>query len=369
MALLERRLIRHVNWTPVICGAILNIVGLLSIYSATANSVPGSPFYYLKRQLIAVITGAVIAFVLFRMDYTILRQRRREIYAATLVLLVAVLIFGQRVNGAKSWIPLGAFTFQPAEFAKLAVIIMLAHLLEGIDEYATWRDMLPAFVAVGVPMALVLVQPDLGTTLVFGAILLGMMFMAGVPRRVQQTVIGAGLAAMPIAYLFVLKEYQRKRLLVFLNPYQDSLNYGYNVIQSMIAVGSGRFFGRGYLNGTQGHLNFLPEHHTDFIFAVFAEEWGFLGCIALLGVFGWLLWNAARSLMYMRDRFAMLMATGIISMWLFHILENVGMATGIMPITGIPLPFLSYGGTAEWVNMAALGILVNVQTRKTRPLF
>ncbi len=369
MVILERRLIRHVNWTALICGLLLNLIGLLTIYSATSNSVAGDPWYYVRRQLLWMLGGAAVGLLLFRLDYDVLRQRRHYLYFGIIALLLAVLVVGRQINGARSWIPLGAFALQPAEFAKLSLIVMLAHTLDGIDERAGWRQLVPSFAAVGLPAALVLLQPDLGTVLVFGAITFGMLYLAGVNRRILLSLVGLALIAIPLAYFFALKEYQRQRLLIFLNPYRDSLGYGYNVIQSMIAVGSGRFFGRGYLQGTQGHLQFLPEHHTDFIFSVFAEEWGFLGSLVLVGTYGWLLWDAVHSLYQARDRFGMLLVGGIVSMWLFHILENIGMATGIMPVTGIPLPFMSYGGSAELVNMAALAILVNVQTRKSKPLF
>jgi rod shape determining protein RodA len=216
---------------------------------------------------------------------------------------------------------------------------------------------------------LIMLQPDLGTALVFIAILFAMLYMSGVPAKHLLVLLLIGAAASPIAYTYGLKEYQRQRLLIFLDPYKDPTGFGYNVIQSTIAIGSGRLFGKGFLAGSQTQLNFLPEHHTDFIFSVVGEEWGFIGAVVVLALFFTIVWRGLRTAAEARDMYGTLVATGLTTMFLFHVLINVGMNMSAMPVTGIPLPFLSYGGTSLMTNLMAVGIMLNIQARRQKILF
>ncbi|NLN19003.1 MAG: rod shape-determining protein RodA [Firmicutes bacterium] len=369
MAIVEKRLVKRINW--ILVGGVLAIlcIGLFTLYSATRHAT-SDPFYYVKRQLIAVAIGTVGAIIVFRTDYHIYRLYTRHFYWAAVGSLLLVLLIGRRAGGAQSWFRLGAFQLQPSEFAKLAFIFVLADQLESHQGgFERIRDFLPILISAAVPLGLVILQPDLGTALVFAFILMAMLFVVGVPARVFGTMAAVVIPILPLAYHFVLRPYQRLRLLIFLNPWADRLGAGYNVIQSSIAIGAGRFFGKGYLRGTQAQLRFLPAHHTDFIFSVFAEENGFVGCVILLGLFLLIFLDTVRRLPTSYDRYGMFLTTGLLAMWTFHVFENVGMALGVMPVTGIPLPFVSYGGSAMIVNLTAVGLVANVQARRSGVLF
>ncbi|HQD40669.1 MAG TPA: rod shape-determining protein RodA, partial [Bacillota bacterium] len=277
---------------------------------------------------------------------------------------------GREVNGAKSWLYIGPMGMQVAELAKLGVIISLAQYLSQKEELDTWQSLFGALVMVGIPMLLILLQPDFGTAMVFVGIAFGMLYMAGARPAHLAILAAIGIfVVLPLGYFFILKPYQKMRLLIFLNPYQDARGYGYNIIQSMIAVGSGRLFGEGILQGRQGQLNFLPEHHTDFIFPVIAEESGFIGCLLVLGLFFYVLWRILHVISEARDLYSILICTGVFSMFLFHILVNIGMTIGIMPITGIPLPFISYGGSSLMANLMCVALVLNVHMRRQKILF
>lgn len=369
MAILEKRLVKRVNWNLVAAVAALLTVGLIALYSASRN-VTSDPLFFIKRQLLAIILGLFGAVLAFRTDYRIYRHYTRQFYWTAVGSLVLVFFVGRRGGGALSWFRVGGFQIQPAEFAKLAFILVMADRLERHQEgFEHVRDFLPILVCAALPTVLVVLQPDLGSALVFAAITISMLFVAGVPGVVFARMSAVILPLLPLVYRFALRPYQRRRLTIFLNPWEDRLGAGYNVIQSSIAVGAGRFFGKGYLKGTQAQLQFLPAHHTDFIFSVFAEETGFVGSILLLGLFLWLLLDAVKKLPMSYDRYGLLIVTGLISMWAFHVVENVGMAIGVMPITGIPLPFVSYGGSAMLVNLTAVGLVANVQARRSGVLF
>jgi rod shape determining protein RodA len=369
VAIVEKRLVKRVNWNLV--GGVLAIlcIGLFTLYSASRHAT-SDPFYYVKRQMVAIAIGLTGATIAFRTDYHIYRHYTRHFYWAAVGSLILVLLIGRRAGGAQSWFRLGAFQLQPAEFAKLAFIFVLADQLEshqaGFDRI---RDFLPILISTAVPFGLVMIQPDLGSALVFAAILISMLFVVGVPGRVFGSMAAIVLPILPLVYHFALRPYQKLRLTIFLNPWADRLGAGYNVIQSSIAVGAGRFFGKGYLKGTQAQLRFLPAHHTDFIFSVFAEEAGFVGCVVLLGLFLWVFLDTVKRLPTSYDRYGMLLTTGLLAMWAFHVFENIGMALGVMPVTGIPLPFVSYGGSAMIVNLTAVGLVANVQARRSGVLF
>jgi rod shape determining protein RodA len=366
--MLPRRLLRNLDPYLLAATALLVAVGLVMVYSTTRSG--AHPFLFVRSQILHVIAGVLVGVVLVVVDYRTLAAGARGLYIANVVFLAAVLVFGRSTLGAQRWISLGPFgQFQPSEFAKLAIIVTLArHLSLRPGPYTSFRDLLPFLAHIGVPMVLIFRQPDLGTALVYGAILLGMLYAGGVRRR-DLVALGAGTLALGPILWHVLKDYQRRRLLVFLDPGVDPLGAGYGIIQSKIAVGSGMLWGKGLFAGTQNVLQFVPEHHTDFIFSVIGEELGLVGSLLLLGLF--LLWlsRGLRIAALALDRFGALASVGIVSMVAFHVFVNIGMTVGIMPITGIPLPFISYGGSALMTMLWATALLLNIGMRHQKILF
>jgi rod shape determining protein RodA len=368
--MLNRRLLRNLDFILITVTAALIVVSLIFIGSATHINTPGEDrYWYVQRQGVFALINALIVFGLLHFDYKSLNKYANFLYIFNLFMLLAVMFVGQSALGAQRWIQIGPISIQPSEFSKLIMIISLASLLDKrFGQLNTWREIVPVFFYVGVPFLLVLKQPDLGTSLVFMAILFGMIFVAGIPSRMLFTIIGAGMAFMPIFWHF-LKDYQKMRLTVFLDPNVDPLGSGYHIIQSKIAIGSGMLTGKGLFGGTQSQLNFLPENHTDFIFAVIGEEIGFIGSLLVLLLYFILLYRGLKIAGAARDNFGTLLAVGITSMMAFHVLVNVGMTAGIMPVTGIPLPLMSYGVSALTTNLISLGILLNIYMRRQKILF
>lgn len=376
--MLNRRLLKSLDYTFLFVVLLILGLSLLILSSATAN-IGTDPLFYVKKQVLWIGLGLVAVCVMLSFDYAKLLRCERVIYGLVIVSLAAVLFIGHASRGARQWIPLGPFLLQPSEFGKILMVICFAsYLVRRQGELQRFRDLLPCFLYFSVPLLLVLAQPDLGTGLVFVAILFGMLFLAGARPLLLFGLLGGGLAALalalalhfsPLQLPLPLKEYQIARLVVFINPYRDPQGAGYHIIQSLVAIGSGGLLGKGLYRGSQVQLNFLPEHHTDFIFSVVGEELGFLGAGFLLFLYFNLLNRTLQVAFQSRDLFGRLLVGGIVSMWLFHILENVGMTIGLMPITGIPLPFLSYGGSFMLTNMIALGLILNVHLRREKILF
>jgi len=357
-----RRFLRHLD--VLLLGAVVALVGfgLVMVYSST--HVSSLPFLYVRSQGLHLAVGVAIGLLLLVVDYRVFASGARALYVLNLLLLAAVLVAGRTSLGAQRWIPLGPLgQFQPSEMAKIVIVLTLAkHMADRPGPYRSVWSLLPFLGHVAVPMVLIFKQPDLGTALVYGAIFVGMLYAAGARRRDLATLGGAALVVAPI-FWHLLKEYQRRRLLAFVHPSLDPLGSGYGIIQSKIAVGSGLVWGKGLFEGTQGVLRFVPEHHTDFIFSVIGEEVGFVGSMLLLGLFLLFVWRGLHIAAVARDRFGGLVAVGIVSMVAFHVFVNVGMTVGIMPITGIPLPFISYGGSALMAMVWATAILLNVGMR------
>lgn len=362
---------------------------LLVLSTASLNVIKSQPYFYVKAQAMWIATGIVIAVIVAAIDYQKFRRFSWWIYGLNLALLAAVFAFGTAAKGAQRWIPVTAsFNIQPSEFAKVFIIITLADFLaKRQGKLNRFRDFIPPFLFVAVPMALIFKQPDLGTTLVIAAIFVGMMFIAGAnPWKFGGLLLGGALIVgvalwfhfstnLPGFLKFVqglplpMKDYQLKRLTIFMNPMADTSGDGYHIIQSIWAIGSGGLWGKGYRQGTQGQLNFLPEHHTDFIFSVIGEEFGFIGTITLLFLFAIFLLRAISIAMKSKDLYGMLVGSGVVCMFVFHILVNIGMTSGIMPVTGIPLPLISYGGSTMWTNMAGVGLLLSINLRRQRLMF
>ncbi|MBE3578136.1 MAG: rod shape-determining protein RodA [Limnochordales bacterium] len=377
--MLERRLLRHIDWYLVGLVSLLVAVGMLAIFSATHRGLPGirvGPYYFLIRQAAAAVVGVILAGLALMVDYRRLADWARPLYAGAVVALLFVLVT-EAISGASSWIRLGSLSIQPSEPAKLVLIIVLARYLEAHPPEGRWRDLWVPFLITGLLLLLLLLQPDFGTAIVFVGILFGMLFVAGANPVHLAVVAGSGIGLMVLAAYLVLHgvdlklihDYQIRRLLVFLNPYQDATGDGYNVIQSMIAVGSGGLTGKGLFSGSQTQLSFLPARHTDFIFSVVGEELGFIGATSVLVLFFLLLWRAVQVMQMAKDVFGLLICAGIVSMLTVHLLVNVGMTVGLMPVTGIPLPFLSYGGSSLVTNLVAVALLLNVEMRRHKILF
>lgn len=333
---------------------------VLALGSAAIFSASGAGRVEFVHQVIYIAIGfAVLSYFAFT-DYRSLGRLYGLTYLAMMVLLLLVRVAGHQALGAQRWIYLGFFELQASEISKLLVIIVLARFF--YERQPRIRSFSTYLVGVGLmapPTLLILVQPDLGTAIVFTALFFGMAFMAGVPARYMLLTVGLTAAALPLI-IGRLHSYQQKRLVTFFNPGSDPQGAGYNILQAKIAVGSGGFFGKGFLTGTQGQLGFVPSRVTDFIFAIFSEEWGFIGALILLALFTVLLLRVMRASHLARDGFGTLLAFGIGTMIFFQVVVNVGMNLGVMPVVGIPLPFISYGGSSMLTNLAAIGIVQSI---------
>jgi rod shape determining protein RodA len=297
-------------------------------------------------------------------DYRQLDRQAIVVYAVTIAALLAVPIIGDVGGGSRRWIRLGPVSIQPSEFMKLGVVVMLAHqLARTTTKRLNLFDAFPALLVTAVPAAIILAQPDLGTAVHIGLIAATMLLIAGVRLRWFLVLATPVVALAPFLWGF-LKEYQQKRILMFLDPTQDPLGAGYHVIQSTIAVGSGMMHGKGFLMGTQNHLDFLPEQHTDFVFSVFAEEWGFVGAAGLMAIYLAMLLRGLVIAGRARDRFGILLCVGVLATIFWQLVVNVGMTTGVMPVVGITLPFVSYGGSSLLMLLLGVGLVMNVSMRR-----
>ncbi|MDN5325655.1 MAG: rod shape determining protein RodA [Moorella sp. (in: firmicutes)] len=376
----ERRLWRNLDYYFVGGVIALLAIGLVVLNSASANVMP-DPYYFVKKQLIWILFGLVGLVAVLSIDYEQLKHYHLPLYALNIIMLAAVALVGHEAKGAQRWINLGFFLLQPSEFAKTITVITLACFLDKRQgKLNCWQDLVIPFLYVAVPLVLILKQPDLGTALVLLAILFGMLYVSGANWKLLLIIFGGGLLLTGLA-LFAhfhfglplpLQDYQMRRLVVFLNPYNDGkggTGEGYHVIQSQIAIGSGGWWGVGLHQGSQVQLNFLPEAHTDFIFSVVGEELGFVRTLGIIALYFLILYRMVRIAGQAKDMFGALLVGGVASMFAFHILVNIGMTTGIMPVTGIPLPLFSYGGSAMLANMLALGLVLNVNLRRQKILF
>lgn len=344
--------------TIIICVIFLNILSLMSLYSSLhqAGEFKEQAIFY--KQIIWIAISWAFLIIFSFISYRFYFDLSFILYGLNLVLLIFVIVFGKRIMGAQRWLDIGFFNFQPSELSKIAVIFILARFF-SYPEKSFLRVVLFPFALVMINVFLIFKQPDLGTA----SILLFLFFMLGFFSKVRKRyfifLLIGGLLFSPFAGKF-LKSYQRKRLTVFLNPNVDPLGAGYTIIQSKIAIGSGKIFGKGFLSGTQNQFNFLPERHTDFIFTVIAEEWGLAGCLFLLSIYYLLLRKISQGLSKIRDPFAQILSLGISSFFFLHIFINIGMTLGILPIVGLPLIFLSYGGSHLLISFILLGIFFNI---------
>ncbi len=355
------RRVARVRWGLLAAALLLAAAGLVTIHSASSELA----IDYLPRQLVWVGLGLAVFVLALAVDYQLLAKIALPIYLLSLAALVAVLLLGARAGGARSWFAAGGFQLQPAEFAKLATALMLARYLGGVNRSVlAVSEILVACGITLVPMLLVVAERDLGGAAMFLPLLAGSLLVAGVRPRPVIAAMVIALLVGTVAWNFLMLDYQRERVLTFLDPEREPLGAGYQLRQSKIAVGSGQIGGRGYLQGTQSQLRFLPARHTDFIFAVLAEERGFVGVAAVLGLYGLYFWNGAVIAGRARDRVGILLAVGLLSGFAFHVLYNTAMVIGLVPVTGIPLPFLSYGGSFTLAMFIATGLVLNVDLRR-----
>jgi rod shape determining protein RodA len=360
----DRRLIQNFDW--VLLGLVLIIcaAGIVNLYSAGYNRQTGDTPLYIK-QLYWLAVGLGVMCVTLTYDYRHLEKLSYPIYILSILLLVAVMFGGKMVSGSRRWLPLGPLSFQPAELAKIGIILAMATYfnrrarMEGLR----LKDLILPGVLVIIPVALIIKQPDLGSGILVALVAASLILFVGVKWR---TLMGCGLTLFllsPVIWHF-LKDYQRQRVLTFLNPEKDPLGAGYHILQSMIAVGSGQFWGKGFLQGTQSQLYFLPEQHTDFVFSVFAEEWGFMGSAVLLLLFLALaLWGLSVS-RDCKERFGHLLALGVTALIFWQVFINLCMVTGFLPVVGIPLPLFSYGGSSLITTLLGVGFLLNIRMRR-----
>ncbi|MBQ2887986.1 MAG: rod shape-determining protein RodA [Firmicutes bacterium] len=386
----DKKMIKNVDWLFV--GLLLVLLGtsLFVLASASGNLVASKPYYFVQRQAVWMLLGVLVAAAVAWFNYRDLEKWTKPAYALMLVLLVAVLLVPPREGvEAARWLYFGSFTFQPSELGKLVVIVSLAaYLARNQHRIKDWRVFWGAMALTFVPMLLILKEPDLGTALVFGFIMVVMMWLAGVPRK--RVLVLLLIVFLLVGVVFVdlwfatdgfthlaedlplplpMRTYQLNRLIIFINPEMDPTDAGYQIIQSKVAIGSGGLLGKGYGEGSQVQNNFLPTHHTDFIYAVVGEELGFIGSLFVLLLYVGLLLRAVRIALSAGDLFGSLIVSGIVAMLLFQIYTNIGMTIGLMPITGITLPFFSYGGTSLLINMLSVGLILSVNIRSSVKLF
>ena len=347
------------DWLLFILSVGLAVFGIIMIYSATRTTHSNVNVIV---QSAAFVMGCAAMLVVCFFDYEQLKNLIKPIFLFAIVMLILVLIFGVSGDwGARSWIRFGAIGIQPSEFAKICFIITLSyHVSKVQDDINKPLVLLGLLLHIGVMVGLILLQPDMGSAFVFVFIFICMLFVAKLSYKYIIPAMVLGVASLPLVYRYVLSEYQQKRIQVFFNPDLEPLGRGYNVIQSKIAVGSGQLWGKGYLQGTQNQMGYLPAKSTDFIFSVISEELGFIGAAILIGALFILIYKCFKTAKKADNSFGRYICVGVGAMLLFHVFENVGMCIGLMPVTGIPLPFISYGGTSLVVNMTAVGLVLSV---------
>jgi rod shape determining protein RodA len=359
---IDRRLIKDFDWVLMLLTLLVIFLGLVNLYSATVSFQGHSLFY---RQVLWIGIGFLVLLISLFFNYHKLEKYAVHLYVFSILLLIMVLLVGQTISGSKRWFVVGPISFQPSEIAKLTLIIMLARIFfrRTFDSPLNLREVIIPFGIAAIPFALILKEPDLGTALTVFFIFVSMILFVGIKLRAMCTIVGAVLFFLPLVWHF-LKDYQKHRIITFIRPDQDPLGAGYHILQSKIAVGSGMLFGKGYMASTQSHLNFLPEHHTDFAFSVLAEEWGFAGSLLVVFFFfAVIMWGLiiARS---SRDMYGSLVAFGVVSMFFWQVIINICMVTGMLPVVGLPLPFISYGGSSAVTNLLAIGLLLNISMRR-----
>lgn len=361
----DRRLILHFDWVMLLMLVLVSGMALANLYSSTWDgSGSASPVFF--KQLYLFVAALFLILLFISVDYIELATFGYLMYGGVVLLLLYTTLFVDTIAGTQRWINLGFFKLQPSEPAKLTLVLVLASCYsknEVRDGYRI-RDLIKPGILTAIPFVLIMIQPDLGTALMLGILFVSMTLFVKLRWSTVGILGGAGLACVLFGWKYLLKDYQRRRIETFLNPEGDPMNHGYQIMQSKIAVGSGKTFGKGFMEGTQGHLNFLPERHTDFAFSVWGEEWGFAGAVFFLSCYFFLLLWGINIALSARDKFGVLLAYGLVMMIFWQAVINLFMIMGFLPVVGIPLPLFSYGGSSLITTMVAIGILMNIRMRR-----
>ena len=363
--MIDRRLVEYFDWWMLSLTVVIAAMGLVALYSAVHAGGSTAQSALFTKQLIWYGAGFLVMIATFLFNYKSYERWGFLLYTGCVIMLVAVLFIGKSGGGSRRWLVLGPVSLQPSEIVKLGVIVVLAKYYARVSttQGVNFKELLTPLIFTAIPFYLIRRQPDLGTAMVVALIAVSMTLYVKIERRTLMCLVAGGATIVPM-FWFLLKDYQKERILTFLNPDRDPLGSGYHIIQSKIAVGSGMLMGKGFLKGTQNALDFLPEQHTDFIFTVLAEEWGFIGAILLLLAFllfiTWGLRIAQRS----RDAFGKILAVGVTCMIAWQVFINIGMVMGLLPVVGVTLPFISYGGSSILSMMLGVGLLLNVSMRQ-----
>lgn len=366
---MKNKIFKNIEWMILICVFLLIIIGCVSLYSATLNS-GGEE---LKKQLVWLAVSIPIMIITIFIDYEAIAKISPYIYGTMIILLICVL-FTNPVNGATSWFNIGPASIQPAEFAKIFVVVLVAYMIsqiqkKGKEEISKPSKLLLIIITAAIPITLIILQPDYGTAVAFIVAVIFMLFVAGIDKKYIIGAIIIAIVAVPLLYLFVLPGHAKSRIDVFLNPELDARGIGYNIIQSKLAIGSGQFLGMGFTKGNQTQLGFLYPKTTDFIFSVIGEEFGFVIAALVIILYVILITRSIYIAKTAKDDLGSYIAIGIAGIFLFHMIENIGMTMGLLPITGVPLPFVSYGGSSLLTNLILIGLLLNISGRRKRSIF
>ena len=353
------------DWTLFLTASALAVIGVVNLYSATSVSKAALSEIYIQ-QVYWLVFGGILAAGFAVIDYRHYERLGYLLYGIGIVLLVLVFILGKDIRGSSRWIQIGSFSFQPSEFSKLFMIIALAKYLhdDPRTEARSLKDLVAPAVLAGIPTLLVLKQPDLGTALIHLLIFATVALLTRIRWQSLVSFVVASAIALPLLWTYVLKDYQKQRVMVFLNPEANILGSGWHAHHARVAIGAGGWTGQGFMRGTQNQFLFLPDQHSDFPFAVFAEDWGFLGCFVLVSLYGFLVLWAVRIAATAKDRFGAVLAVGVGALIFWHAFFNLGMVTGILPVVGVTLPLFSAGGSSVLTNMIGLGLLMNVSMRR-----
>jgi rod shape determining protein RodA len=359
----ERRLYHHIDWALVAALAALCAIGVVMVYSTTAVPSRGASGLYMT-QIYAIGLGLAALLAALAIDYRTLGDKSHLIYVLLIGSLVYVLFFGDVQMGAQRWIVIGGLNLQPSEFAKVGVALVLAKFMGETRGVPAWPDVAIASALAGLPAYLIYRQPDLGTAVTIGIVLLAVAYLAGMRLRVFGILALVVVLAAPVAWKFALRDFQKDRISTFLDPWQDPRGAGYQQIQARITVGSGGFTGKGFMQGTQGQLRFLPVAHNDFIFSVLAEELGFAGVLVVLGLYLFVILRTLEAARLAKDRLGSYLVLGVLASFAFQVVYNITMSAGLAPVKGLTLPLMSYGGSSVIATLAGFGLVLNVRMRR-----
>ena len=359
----ERRLYYHIDWALVSAVIALCALGVVMIYSTSSDPTRVTSRLYIT-QLYAIALGLIAMVFMLTLDYRAFTDKSHLIYIGLLGLLLYVMFFGMVQMGARRWIPLGVFNLQPSEFAKVGVALVLAKFFGENRGTPAWTDLAIGGVLTLIPFALIAKEPDLGTAVTLLPVFLAIAYLAGMRMRILGLLLLCCLLAAPVAWRFALKDYQKARVSTFLDPSQDAKGAGYQQIQARITVGSGGLQGKGFKKGTQGQLRFLPVAHNDFIFSVLAEEHGFVGVLAALGLYLFVILRSLQAARLAKDRLGAYLVLGVLASFTFQVIYNITMSAGLAPVKGLTLPLMSYGGSSMIATLAGFGLILNVRMRR-----